>query len=490
MPASDRHPAYMTHLRRWQLVRDCVEGSEAIKTRTSADTGSSGSGSVGVFGLRGTRYLPAPNAEDVSRENQLRYEAYRERASFVNFTGHTVEGMMGMVFRQSPTLDLPASIEFLEDDSTGGGLSLEQLTKQSTAEALELGRFGLLTDFPTAPEGLTQQEVNDLGLRTNILPYTAESIINWRAEMIGGIKKLTLVVLREKHRKYSDDGFAFEEVDFHRVLKLEGGVYIQMLFNQEDEPETHLVDGEPVIFMIPRKADGSVWDEIPFAFIGSENNDEVIDKAPLSDIAEINVSHYRNSADYEESSFMVGQPTPIISGLTQSWVDEVLKTGVTLGSRTAVLLPEGGSGTLMQAESNQMPLKGMEIKEKQMIMIGARIIQDNGGVETAEAARIRFAGQNSKLGNIVGNVESAFKQVFAWALEFQGGEGEVVYDLNREFYPKTVDPQMLMAQMQLVDRGTIAQSDMRKTLRATGMISHDRTDDDIDEEVGDQSPIA
>ena len=132
-----------------------------------------------------------------------------------------------------------------------------------------------------------------------------------------------------------------------------------------------------------------MWDEIPFAFIGSVNNDETVDKAPLYDIAEINVSHYRNSADYEESSFLVGQPTPAFSGLTQSWVDQNMSGGVAFGSRSAILLPENGNAMLLQAGENQMPLKGMEIKEDQMVKIGTRIIQDQSGIETAEAAKHR-----------------------------------------------------------------------------------------------------
>ena len=128
---------------------------------------------------------------------------------------------------------------------------------------------------------------------------------------------------------------------------------------------------------------------------------------------------------------MVGQPTPFVTGLSQSWVDEVLKGGVVIGSRQMLLLPDGGNAGLIQANPNQMPERGMVMKEAQMVMLGARLIMDNKGVETAEAARIRFSGQNSLLGLVVGNVESAMIQCMVWAGEFMGSTEEITYIINR-----------------------------------------------------------
>ena len=160
-----------------------------------------------------------------------------------------------------------------------------------------------------------------------------------------------------------------------------------------------------------------------------------------------------------------------------------------LGSRAAIPLPIGGSASLLQASPNQMPMEAMTHKEKQMIQIGAKIITDAGAAETAEAARIKFAGQNSKLGTIVGNVEEAYNLLLNWSLLFTGGAGSCEVELNKEFYDKTMDPQLLMAQVQLLDRGVIAISDIRDRLRSHGEIKKDRTDDDIDNDITDTMPF-
>ena len=481
MPVDSTNPQYDKAITKWKMVRDCDEGAAAIKSRAKGAEGALG-------GLSGTAYLPPPNPTDGSTNNKLRYRAYVERANFVNFTGHTKEGMLGMVFRKPCTIELDPSIEYMIENANGDGLSADQMIKDSAGEALMVGRYGLLVDYPESPKGLTDAQVKSQNLRANIMPYPAESIINWRTEVIGGAKKLSMIVLQEPTLKPSDDGFEYEECMYHRVLRLVDGVYVQNLYDENNELMFHSygqdADGEQVIDpnIYPRKFDGSLWDEIPFAFIGSINNDETVDKAPLYDIAEINISHYRNSADYEESSFLVGQPTPALAGLTQSWVDQNMSGGISFGSRSAILLPEGGNATLLQAGENQMPLKGMEMKELQMVKIGTRIIQDQSGTETAEAAKIRFSGQNSKLGSIITNVESAFNKCFLWAMEFMGGTSEPSIYVNREFYDASVDPQLLMAQIQLMDRGVIAQSDIRHLMRRANLIDATRTDEMIDDE--------
>jgi hypothetical protein len=479
MPASTQHPDYISNLQRWELVRDCVEGEDAIKLRRDR-SGSQALG-VGLLTADGTRYLPAPNARDSSQENLERYLAYRLRASFVNFTGFTKEGLLGMVFRKPAVIELPTGLEFLNDNADGGGTGIVQLLKDGIADTMETGRYGLLTDYPEAPAGLTQAQVEARGLRATISTYPAESIVNWRFETVGTITQLTLVVLKELVDKVEDD-FEVEQVTHHRALVLIDGVYAQQLYDEDDKPIGPMI--------VPTKADGSTWSIIPFQFVGSQNNDPTPDKSVLLDLANVNVSHYRNSADYEESSFMVGQPTPVISGLSQSWVDDILKGGVMLGSRTAILLPDGGSGSLLQADPNSMPAVGMERKEQQMIMIGARIIQDSSGVETAEAAKIRFGGQNSKLAMLAGNWDEALTTAIKWAGEFQGtSDGKVKVEMNKQYFDATLTPQEAIAGTQLLDRRVIAPSDLRGKLRKTGWIEMDRTDEAIDDENGAVVPV-
>ena len=485
MPVDSQHPEYSKNRKIWQMVRDCDDGPSAVKRRSSG-----GDGSHTLNGLPGTAYLPAPNASDASSENKERYIAYLTRAIFSNFTAATKEGILGLVFRKETQIKTSAKLEYLIDNANGAGLSTDQMIKDVAGDALAIGRHGLLVDYPSAARGLTAQQVASLNLRANILSYPAESVINWRTETIGGVTKLTMVVLREPTEKMVDE-FESKEVMFHRVLLLAGGMYMQNLYDDDGNLVTYKADdGETITGdIVPRKSDGSTWNEIPFVFVGSTNNDVSVDKAPLYDIAEINIGHYRNSADYEESSFLVGQPTPVLSGLTASWVKEVYKDkGIALGARSPIFLPDGGSADLLQANANSQPMEGMTHKEELLIKVGARIITDTAGTETKDAAKMRYAGQNSKAGSVIINVESAFEQCYAWAGLFMGVDEESEININKEFYDATIDPQMIIAAIQLMDRGVWAKSDLQNFTRKGGLIESTRTNEDIDSEAEETDP--
>jgi hypothetical protein len=490
MSVTTIHNEYSANVKKWVLVRDADEGSTAIKARAG-----DGDGVKTLRGRRGTVYLPAPNASDTSDENKDRFDSYLERANYVNFTGQTKEGVLGLVFRKETVVKLPTAIDYLEDNANGGGLSIDQMVKDVTGDVLMVGRYGLLVDYPKAERGLTEDQVRALNLRANILTYPAESVVNWRTETIGGITMLTMVVLQEPTEKKVDE-FDYQIVMYHRVLLLKDGVYVQNLYDDDDNLVTWEVEGTDddgeqnrTGDMIPLNNKGKTWGEIPFTFVGSINNDPTVDKPPLYDIAEVNIAHYRNSADYEESSFMVGQPTLALSGLTQGWVKANMEDGIAIGSRAPILLPENGSAQLLQADANQMPIKGMEAKEKQLVMLGARLISDASGTETVDAAKMRYAGQNSKAGSIIINTEAAFIKCFEWAVLFMGGSEKIELTINKEFYNAKIDPQMIMALIQAKDRGIIGVTDVRDNLRKADVIDSSRTDADIEAEADTDDPL-
>jgi hypothetical protein len=72
---------------------------------------------------------------------------------------------------------------------------------------------------------------------------------------------------------------------------------------------------------------------------------------------------------------------------------------------------------------------------------------------------------------------------------FQGGEQEFSLEINREFYDKSVDPQLIMSMVQLMDRQIISDQDIFDRLRAAGIIEGSRSLEDVREELGDLSPM-
>lgn len=462
---SNTRQEYVDALPGWNLVKHCVAGAREVRKHNE--------------------YLPMPNPTDKSQPNLDRYAQLKKRAMFLNITGRTRAGLMGAVFRKTAELTLPEAVAYLKENASGDGTSLEQLSKRAVGECLDTGRGGFLVDFPAVntPSG-TLSMAQAAKNRALIHFYPAESIIDWEVEVIDGVKRLVYVNLQECVAEFNPGELSREEFKQNRVLLLVDGRYVQRVYREGiPTPEES----------IPTDKAGEPFDHIPFSFFGAEDNDADIDKAPLEDLAEVNILHYGNSATVEESGFISSQPTLFIT--TDISTDDFVKLnpdGVQVGSTRGYNLGKSGTATLVQAESSQLARDLMKDKEEQMQMIGARVVQPAGGNETAAAARIRYSSDNSVLGTVAGNVSEAMRNALFDAERFMIGEPDekgTVFWLNQEFWDEVLDAQSILAQVQLWQLGIVAKPDLRTNLRQAGVIESDRSDDDIDADIEATPPV-
>lgn len=439
----------------YELIRDCVKGQREIKKK-------------------GTKYLPDPDeTEPDPVEKAARYKAYLLRSVFYGVTGRTLRGLVGLVFDKDPAIEIPDMLKPVKEDATGSGTSLFQQSQAALADVVSLGRSGLLTDYPRTEQATTRRQALDGNVRPTIIRYKPENIINWRTRTVGAKVLLSLVVLKETY-VVEDDGFAETMGTQHRVLRLTPeGIYTVELHRDTEEA------GKPQVeTFTPRDGKGLPLREIPFSFIGAEDNDAAVDQPPLLDLAELNIAHYRNSADYEESAFLVGQPTPVMAGLSKQWVEEVFKGKVRLGSRAAIPLPQGGSAELLQAEPNSIAFEAMEHKEKQMIALGAKLIENTGTQQTATEATQDNVMDNSVLGTCARNVSMAYRKALNWAWLFMTGEvvddpKVIDYELNTDFASRGLTAQDRQQIVQAWIQNAITWEEMRWNLKRTGMAYED-----------------
>jgi len=451
------HPAYDAALPSWQ------------KTRLAATANG--------IKLAGEAYLPKGADKDADK-----YTAYKQRALYLGVTGRTNAALTGAVFRKEPSFneDLPESIAFIESDFDGEGMGVDQVAKRMISEILLAGRNGILVDFPSVPEGASREDEQRMGVKPYAASYAAESIINWETTKDNGTNKLTMVVLCEKSLKSKDgDRFAREEVLAFRALILDDGLYINQLYD----------DSGDLIEEFQPRLNGQRMDFIPFYFTGAEDNKPTVDEIPLESIAEINIGHYRNSADFEKNLYIHSGGT---LGITTSMDSETWAAmnpnGVLVGADQGVFLGDTGSMSLLQLEPASATSEAMAAKESQMVSIGARLITTSAINETAEAARIAASSETSVLSTIVGNVESTINAVVKLMAEFMNTEA-AKYSINREFFDSVLTAQEWMAANVSADRGDISQSDLRGMLRRAGILDADRSDKDIDSENASNTPL-
>lgn len=442
----------------WQVVRDCLDGQHKIKKR-------------------GTKYLPMPNPIDRSNENMARYEAYQTRGVFMNFTARTLSGMTGAVFGKDAVAVLPDALMPLYENVDGAAVTLDQQAKKVLSDVISVGRVGLLTDYPPRERPTSRAEVVAGKVRPTIQFYFAEQIINWRYEIEDSLRKLTLVVLREDYIA-EDDGFERKLEPQYRVLRLEDGKYMVTIY-QKKETGFEIVGGK----MTPKKADGKPFDYIPFEIIGSENNDAGIDAAPLLDLSNLNIAHYRNSCDFEEMVFLLGQPTPVITGLDKDWVENVLKGRVVLGSNVALTLPEGCDAFLLQIDESQLALAAMEHKERQAVALGARLVQSASVARTAKEAGMEEASEQSLLLSAAKNVNSGYARALRSAALYAGAPltDDIGYKLNTDFDILRLDSPGRAQLLVEWQRGAVTFSEYRSILRRAGVATLD--DEEAQEEL-------
>lgn len=455
MTITTLHPQYEDFKPIWQLTRDAVKGNPAIKKG-------------------GVKYLPA----DFAKKDEERYSVYKERAYFMGVTGQTQDATLGMAFRKPPIVELTPSMELASDNIDGSGQSLEQVAKAAVAEVEETGRYGFLADYPTAEEGLSKAAELELGLRPFMATYTAESIINWKTEVIAGRSMLTLVVLVEEVDN-SEDEFTHDYEKQYRVLRLNNGVYTQQLYDES---------GESITDEYAPRAGGLTLNYIPFFIAGALNNLPDCDMPLLYDIAVVNIAHYQTTADHRENLFVHGQLT---MGITTDLDHEQFKTanpnGVVVGAREGLFLGEkGGLHSLTAPESSSLRT-GLDDLKQEMAELGARMSQSKGQNETAEAARINAAAQTATLTTVVNNVSDAMAECLRTMSMFAGDSDDLEFQLNTDFWSDELDPQLIQAANNLNLSGTIAKADVRHMLR-TGKITiqAERTDEDIDNDVANE----
>jgi hypothetical protein len=437
------------------------------------------------------QYLVYLNPQDTSDDNKTRNRQYQERAIFYALSGQTVHGMVGSIFRKWPQFTKPDGMDYLETNADGAGVSIYQQSQGVTEDVIRKGRAGICVSFPQTEGQVSRRDLTSGRVVATIHRFEPEQIINWRTIRDGSKVKLSLVVLLEEQQEVKDDGYKTEFVTRIREM------YLDYPRDKEGLPTSDTMiyneriwDKSPGHWQIieayqPTDAAGRNWEEIPFTFIGAENNDPEPDHPPMLGIVELNIGHYRNSADYEDNVFYCGQAQPWMSGLTQDHIDLLKDNNLYVGSRNLIGVPEGEQFGFAQAQPNAQVKEAMQNKVDMMVSLGARMMQQGSATKTAAQVEGEREAQTSVLALAASNVSEAYTQAVAWACRYMGeSTEEVEYTLNQEFLAITADPQTAQVMMQGFMQGSVPLPDYVAWMRRAGLFDEERGVEDYAELLG------
>lgn len=444
----ERHPEYKKRLPQWTKIRDAIEGEDAVKKK-------------------GSDYLPIPSGQ---ASNSPAYKAYLERASFYAISDRTLMGLLGLIFRIDTTWDLPTSMEYLEAAATPGGDPLGRLVRDVMLETLAMGRIGMLVDLPTI-ETVTPQPY--------ISVYRAEDIWHWNSVFENGQDALRRVVLCEK----PDSN---KEPIVLRELLLEENAYRQVIWREKAGSDGKEQDFEVIDEIVPSQ-NGAPLPMIPFEFVPMPK----AEKPPMLDLVNVNIAHYRNSADYEQSLYLTGQPTPYMFGIAEEDKPKAIGSGTIWTSTN----PDTKAGMIEFSGSGIASLKeAMLDKEARMAVLGARIIRDDAERSniTAETTRLNARADTSVLLEATDVVEMAFDHMLGEFVAPWAGAGGSTPEVrvNRDHIETRLDPQSILALVQSWQGGAFSYDTLFENLQRGEVIpAESSVEEEIEKIVSGGPPL-
>lgn len=472
MAVDAKNSEFTMNCERWERSRDASMGQHAVHAKR-------------------TRYLPQLKGQTIEE-----YDSYLRRALYYNATGRTIDSMSGLIFRRPPKVEIPEAAQYLQDDIDTSGTPLTAFSENVVEELLQVGRIGLLTEYPTAPGIRTQAEEQAAGVRPYIKTYCAESLINWRVERIGNRSMLTMAVLFEHADEVADE-YTTKKVEQWRVLKLGQGVdesgkplgsriYTQEVWQKAvavagvesqfilKESLTPLMGGKPMLY-------------IPFLVCGPMGVDFAVKKPPILDLADVNLSHYQSTADYEHGLHFTGLPTPYVTGHTF----EPGQT-VALGSTDMLAFrdPQSQVGFLeFKGEGLKQLSNRLLEKENMMAALGARLlVAEKRAAETAETAAIHRSGENSVLASLAIAASMAITQSINWALEWAGLTPDAKVELNTDYLVSGLTAGDLTALVATWQAGGIAKSTLYDNLQRGEIARQNVSFEDEEAEIALEGP--
>jgi hypothetical protein len=128
----------------------------------------------------------------------------------------------------------------------------------------------------------------------------------------------------------------------------------------------------------------------------------------------------------------------------------------------------------------------MDTKERQMVALGAKLIEQKSVQRTLGEARLEYATEISVLGSCAKNVEKAYANALKWCGMFAGTDEASEFVLNLDFELGRMTPEerkQLMAEWQ--GHG-ISWTEYRNALKRAGVASQD--DQEAKDEIDSAAP--
>jgi len=432
----------------YRLIYDVLHGSPAVKRNAKY-------------------YVPYPNQDHLSEDptvkaNALaRYQSMIDRGQFFNTTARTASGFTGLVYNKEPDIELPERYVPHVENVDGTGIGIVEQSRSALYNLLGYGRGALRVDYGSNYTVADVREGRAVPTINYIHPF---ELINWRTTLIRGKKTVSLVMIVETYEE-DNDGYSptlLSRLREYRLVKTgdKHRLVVKLWYPDSQNPEV----------FYPVKDDGTPFDYIPVFPLGAVENTFELQTPPLLDQAEVNIGHFINSVEYEDSTFMVGNPTYAAIGVNEDWVKDHLGGYIEIGAQRILPLPENADLVLRQPDPNTMAGAAMDRKEKQMVALGAKMLQDRSVARTATEATGDETVDNSVLATLARNVNKGYRLAYSACGDFSGVYLEEAqgFEINTDYNSATMAPQLIHTLLAIYQDSLMTAEEFRWLLRRAG----------------------
>ena len=138
-----RHPEYTQRSPQWKIMRDVMEGDDAIKAA-------------------GEKYLPKPSTahHKFDTYEEMQYNSFKNRSIFTNYTAQIHDCLHGMIESRPAKIDIPQNMKGKDfiDNVDYQGNSADQFFSDCLDDVLTTGFGGVLIDLPNVDPNMSVRE--------------------------------------------------------------------------------------------------------------------------------------------------------------------------------------------------------------------------------------------------------------------------------------------------------------------------------------------
>lgn len=400
-------------------------------------------------------YLPKQPKED-----QEDYDYRLSVATLLPVMERTCTVMAGKPFAKEVTLskETPDVLVELCDNIDGMGRSLHSFASDVfNHSAIKYGFGGILVDYTkTDGQARTMADEKAMGARPYCVHIKEKQILGWLVGDVQGKPGLTMLRIAES-KEVPEGDYGTKIVERVRVLR-PGSFEV---WEKQTNGTFSKVEEESGTTTLPF---------IPFVPVYGIRVGFMIGMPPMLNMAYLNVKHWQNESDQDDSARFARKRLLVFSGLNN-------KEEMVMASSSAVTLPPNATATVLQGSAESVTVGRSELTslEQQMIQIGAEILVANtsGPARTATESANDAEANKSSLQSIAENFEDALDLVLDYMAAWLNIERTAKVTLFKDFAANSLSEAGAQVIVSLQQAGLISKETAIKEMQRRGVLSPD-----------------